>query len=208
MQITKDRQYLQHLERIGEGKINWDAWERIVEQTRNELGELLRNYNIKKTWKCNRKNVYGYNNNGELVNEWKCNIDCANEFKVTHSVIHNYSKTNKIINGYLISREKLTKDKAFALYRNALENGHVYNRGKTKPNKTVYQYNKDGKMIGVFESLNQWCKCNEILNQVATIRNRLVNNTDILVKGKMITYNFYDEIIAKEIYNEKTRNNR
>ncbi len=44
MQVNKDREYIYHLESIGEGKINWDRWETICEETR----KLLSNMNNKK----------------------------------------------------------------------------------------------------------------------------------------------------------------
>lgn len=37
MQIQKDRLYIQHLEKLGEGTINWDAWERVTEETRKMI---------------------------------------------------------------------------------------------------------------------------------------------------------------------------
>ena len=208
MQIIKDREYLHKLERLGKGAINWEFWDKLIILTRNEYNKFLNNTESVKTNKYNIKRVFGYNNNGVLIKEWVSNLQCSKEFKVNSTVIHKYSKANNIINNILISRDVLTKDRAFALYRFALENGNVYNNRKTKPNKTVYQYNKDGQMIGVFDSLYQWCKCNEIPSQLSTIRNRLKDNNDIIVKDKMITYNFYDELIAKETYEKKSRNNR
>lgn len=202
-QLIHDRESLKELERQGEGKINWELWDRLVEQTRNELDEYFKTHNsLQKKLGNNRAVVFAYDNNGNEIHVFDCNQDCAIYFNANQSTIHKYSICNYIYNNTLLSRERLRKDVAFAMYRYALEHGKVY-QGKihaTKTMKTVYSYSPSGKMIGVYESLNQFCKCNDIRSQLYTIRRRLTAHKDILVKQRLITYNFYDEDFAKEVY--------
>ena len=200
MQIQKDREYLKYLESQGEGKINWDVWDRMVEEFHKWMEEYFsKKTNIPKD-KRNTKEVYAYDNNGEYVKEWETNAECAKEMKCSTSTVHNYSKAGNILNGYLLSREKLTKDVAFAKYRDSLHHGNVYQVGVTitKPKKAVYRYTNEGKMVGLYESLYQYCKVNNSTD-MCCIKKRL-SDGDIIVKAYLLSYNFYDEKTAKEMY--------
>ena len=206
MQLQKDRKYIKHLEQLGEGKINWDVWDRVTEETRQLINESLKHYHVEPKTIKHKLMVYCYDNNGNEFKTYNSNRDCAHDLGGNDSIIHKYSINNYIFNNLLLSREQLTKDKAFAMYRFALQHGKVYQARitKTKPKKTVYTYSKFGKMIGVFESLYQYCKCIGS-NNLNGIRKRLTQG-DIITKGKLLSYQFYDEEIAKEIYEKKSRN--
>jgi len=207
MQITKNRKYIQHLEQQGEGLINWEVWERVAEVTRQLINESFKNCPAPPKKNIIQKLVvYCYDNNGNEVKKYDSNKDCVHELGGNDSTIHKYSINKYIFNNLLLSREELTKDRAFALYRFALEHGKVYQARitKTKPKKTVYTYSRLGKMTGVYESLNQYCKCIGS-NSQTKLRKRLLKG-DIITKYKLLSYQFYDEEIAKEIYEKKSRN--
>ena len=199
MQIEKDRNYIHHLEEKGEGKINWNVWDKIVEETRN-LIITTKFTNKEKIYRARRLVVYAYDSNGDLVRKFNSNRECAQYVNTNDCTIHRYSINNYICNNLLLTRELLTKDVAFAMYRFALEHGKVYRSSitKTKPTKTVYTYRDDGKMIGVFESLNKYCKCIGS-NNLTRLRKQLLNG-DIITNGKLLSFSFYDETTAKEIY--------
>ena len=197
MNIT--REYLQYLESEGEGKINWDVWDRTVAETRKWIEENVKYLNLPKD-KIDRKKVIAYNSNGEFEKEWTSNAKCTIEMKCSVTTIHTYSKNNGIVNGLLLSREELTKDQAFATYRYAIEHGKVFQTGitTTKPKKIVYRYTAEGKMVGVYESVYQYCKVSNSTDS-CNIKKRM-SNGDIVSKGYLLSYNFYDEPTARKMY--------
>ncbi len=203
MQIQKDREYLKYLESKGEGKINWDVWDRLTAEFHKWMDEYLsKKDRIYPKDKRPRRTVYAYNSNGEYVKQWATNTECAQEMKCSTSTVHNYSKAGNVLNGYLLSREKLTKDVAFAMYKDSIHHGNVYQVGvtTTKPKKPVYKYDENGKIVGVYESLYQYVKVMQSSNEY-TLRCRLTIG-DIITKGHLLSYSFYDEETAKEAYQE------
>lgn len=204
MKIKVTREYLMYLERRGEGKINWDVWDKSVEEFHKWMDEHFstKKDRIYQKDKRDRKTVYAYDNNGEFVKQWATNTECAQEMKCSTSTVHNYSKAGNVLNGYLLSREKLTKDVAFAMYRDSLHHGNVYQVGvtTTKPKKIVYRYTPDGKMVGIYESINQYCKV-LLSTDAYQLKCRLAKG-NIITKGHMLSYSFYDEITAEEEYQE------
>ena len=203
MKIKVTREYLQYLEKRGEGKINWDVWDKSVEEFHKWMEEhFSKSAPLKLPDKRPRTKVYAYDNNGEFVKDWETNTECAKEMKCSTSTVHNYSKAVNVLNGYLLSREKLTKDVAFAMYKNSLHHGNVYQVGitTTKPKKIVYRYTPDGKMVGIYESINQYCKV-LLSTDAYQLKCRLAKG-NIITKGHMLSYSFYDEITAEEEYQE------
>lgn len=201
MEIT--REYLQYLESKGEGKINWDAWDRLIEEGRKWNAEHFPS-NTPNDHRV-RKTIYGYDNNGELVKQWQTNKECAVGLGCSTSTVHNYSILKNVINNYLLSREKLLKDVAFALYKESLHHGKVYQQGvsKTKKPKTLYIYNEYGKMIGIYDNVSQYCK--RIGIDSHNIRHRM-RSGDIIRKGVLLSYSFYDDYTAYEAYNSIKNN--
>ena len=202
MKMKVTREYLHYLERRGEGKINWDVWDRTVEEFHKWMDKHFSEPRNIPPDKRPRRTVYAYDNNGEFVKEWATNTECAKEMKCSTSTVHNYSKYNNVLNGFLLSREKLTKDVAFAMYRDSLHHGNVFQVGisTTKPKKVVYRYDENGKMVGVYESINQYSKVMQTTDSY-TLRCRLVNG-DIITKEHLLSYSFYDEQTAKEAYQD------
>lgn len=202
MKIKVTREYLQWLERRGEGKINWDVWDRLTEEFHKWMEEYFNNKEPRKLPpdKRPRRTVYAYDNNGDFVKEWATNKECSDEMKCSTSTVHSYSKFGNVLNGFLLSREKLTKDVAFAKYRDSIHHGNVYQVGitTTKPKKAVYKYNSEGKMVGVFESIYQYTQVMHSSDSY-TLRCRLTKG-DIISKEHLLSYSFYDELTAREIY--------
>lgn len=200
MQINKDRKYIRYLEIKGEGRINWDAWDRIVQETKEQINEYFKTHKPSPKKEKQGITVYAYDNNGNQIHKFNSNSECAQHFNGNKCTVHKYSINNNIYNSLLLSREELTKDKAFAMYRFALEHGKIYqsNLTTTKPKKTVYSYNLYGKMTGIFESLTQYCQCINSSN-LSSLRKRLLKG-DIITKGKLLSFSFYDEETAFEQY--------
>lgn len=195
------RKYLQYLERRGEGKINWDKWDESIEKFHKWMEEYFSKKEKKYPRdKRERITVYAYNNNGELVKKWDTNNACAKELQCSTSTIHNYSKLQNVVNTYLLSREPLAKDVAFAKYREALHHGNVYQAGisKTKTPKLLYKYDSNGKMVGIYESLYKFCKTCGTTSS-SNLRERL-SKGNIITRNYLISYSFLDEQTAKEEY--------
>lgn len=196
MQIEKDRNYIHQLEEKGEGRINWSVWDRVVEETRNELAQIATQ---KKTKQINHftKKVYGYNSNGDLSKLWNSNVECATELNVSEAVAHNYSKKLAVVKETLLSRAELTKDVAFAHYRFAIEHGLVYGWNK-KSGKPLYQYNEDGKLVAVWQMVKDWAYHNGYSS--GTSYGCVFAKGDRIYKGRLTSFNLYDEETAKTIY--------
>lgn len=198
MQIQKDREYLKYLESQGEGKINWDVWDRMVEEFHKWMQEYFSGSTSQFPKNKSNVMVYTYDSNGNFIEVYDSNSQAAIHFQVSNSIVHTYSKKQGVLNGYLLSREKLTKDVAFALYRRAIESGQVFQTGitRTKAKKTVYVYNHTGKMIGVYESLPQFCNISGE-NRLSELRSRMLEG-DIITNGRLLSFSFYDDKTAEE----------
>lgn len=197
MQIEKDRNYIHLLEEKGEGRINWSAWDRVVEETRNELAQITTLKKPIKQINHFTKKIYGYNSNGDLSKLWNSNVECATELNVSEAVAHNYSKKLAVVKETLLSRAELTKDVAFAHYRFAIEHGLVYGWNK-KSGKPLYQYNEDGKLVAVWQKVKDWANNNGYTS--GTSYGGTFTNADRIYKGRLTSFNLYDEETAKTIY--------
>lgn len=195
MKVKITREYIKSLEEKGEGRINWDKWDEIVEQGRKLISTLPK---IKPN-RCHGKKVFGYNSNGDLVKVWDKKIDCANELNVCDAVVCHYSAKNKVVKEILLSSEELTTDVAFACYRYAIEHGLVlgWNGRSGKP---LYQYNEDGKLVAVWQKVKDWAAANGYSS--GTSYGGTFSEADRLYNGRLTSFNLYDEETAKEIFKE------
>lgn len=199
--ITRD--YIKYLEESSEGKINWDVWERVVSETKQKIKEYFEKNTIIKDPQKELYlgiKVFAYNNDGELVKTFNTHIECSEYLSGNNTTIQNYSKNNFIYNDFLLSREKLSKDVAFALYRYALEHNRIYksNLDNHKKTKLIYIYNSEGKMNGVYNDLLQFCKSTNTKN-LSKLRKDLLDN-DVIVNDRLLSYKYYDSTTALSIY--------
>ena len=171
-------------------EINWEFWDKLVEKTRKEIAEALKDYHEEKP-----PIFYLYNQEGELVKQFNTKKDCAKFLGGSETTIRNYLIKQWIFKGYLLSQEELRKDIAFAIYRSNLEHGNVYLEGSTQKKIPIYSYNQEGKLVGAYESKNQWAKSN---NRAAS----LLNNGDRIIDGRLVSVNKYTENKAKTLYND------
>lgn len=91
------------LERMCPNCINWDVWDKVVEQTRQQLG-ITNAKPLKHKKKKTRLWTY---TNGQLLNEY---IDCtaaAREFGVSLVTIYSYMAKRKTIKGITFSNRPL-----------------------------------------------------------------------------------------------------
>lgn len=196
MKVKITREYIKSLEEKGEGRINWDKWDEVVEQGRNFISTLP---SPSKPNRCYGKKVFGYNSNGDLVKVWDKKIDCATELNVCDAVVTHYSVKNKVVKEILLSSEELTNDVAFACYRYAIEHGLVYG-WVNRSGKPLYQYNKDGKLVAVWQKVKDWATANGYSS--GTSYGGTFSEADRLYNGRLTSFNLYDEDIAKEMYKE------
>lgn len=191
--ITRD--YIKYLEESSEGKINWEVWERVVSETKQKIKEYFEKNTIIKDPQKELYlgiKVFAYNNDGELIKTFNTHIECSEYLSGNNTTIQNYSKNNFIYNDFLLSREKLSKDVAFALYRYALEHNRIYksNLDNHKKTKLIYIYNSEGKMNGVYNDLLQFCRLTNTSNP-SEIRKRLLES-DIIINDRLVSFSYYD----------------
>lgn len=203
MKVQINRNYIRKLEQFNEGRINWEKWDEIVEITRQEIETIEPQTKVDKVIRQMNhytKKVYGYNSNGDLSKLWNSNAECATELNVSETVVHNYCKKLAVVNETLLSREELTKDVAFAHYRFAIEHGLVYGYPSKKYGKPLYQYDKDGKLVAVWERVKDWAYVNGYSS--GTSYGGTFSQADRLYNGRLTSFNLYDEPTAKEMYKD------
>lgn len=177
-----------------ECKINWENWNKIVEQTRRDIAELLKDY--KQPTKLSRHETsYIYNEDGELVKEFETQLDCARFLGGNRATICNYLKKQWNYNGYLLSLEKLRPDIAFAMYRYNRKHGYIFIQGDTKKRIPIYSYNADGKLVGAYETQYQWSK-------VTKKGNTFIKKADRIVDDRLVSKHRYDAETARVKYKE------
>lgn len=175
-------------------KINWENWNRIVEQTKQDIAELLKGYKQPKQL-SRHETSYIYNEDGELVKEFETQLDCARFLGGSKATICNYLKRQWNYGGYLLSLEELRPDIAFAMYRYNREHGNVFIHGQTKKRIPIYSYNEDGKLVGAYETQYQWAK-------VTKKNNTFIKDVDRIVYDRLVSKHRYDEATAKQKFKE------
>jgi hypothetical protein len=177
-----------------ECEINWENWNRIVEQTRRDIAELLKDYK-QPTKLARHETSYIYNKDGELVKEFETQLDCARFLGGNKATVSNYLKRQWNYNGYLLSLEELRPDIAFALHRYNREHGYIFIHGDTKKRIPIYSYNADGKLVGAYETQYKWAK-------VTKKGNTFIKKADRIVNERLVSKNRYDEATAKQKFKE------
>lgn len=173
---------------------DWSKWDEIVEQTKRDIAELLKDYK-QPTQLSRHETSYIYNKDGELVKKFETQLDCAKYLGGTKATICNYLKRQWNYGGYLLSLEELRPDIAFAMHRYNKEHGNVFIHGQTKKRVPIYSYNADGKLVGAYETQYQWAK-------VTKKGNTFIKDVDRIVYDRLVSKNRYDEATAKQMYKE------
>lgn len=192
------REFIKHLEKLGEGRINWEKWDNLVEQTKRDIEEYLKNNQYKKL-RANSNTCYAYNKEGELVHVYNNLKDCINNLNGNGTTIKKYIDNQWIYCEFLLSKEELRTDIAFALYRMAIEHGNIYTKSKVKKTNPVYCYNQDGKLVSLYESLREWA----IRENNDNVCSRLYKE-DRRINNKLVSLNYYTTDVARELYNTST----
>ena len=178
---------------------DWSWWDEIVNDTRKKIDEQLEQYKSllykKEDIEKNQVRIYLYDRDGELY-KWFDSIEqTACYFNTANSTITRYSKNEGIIKGFLLSREKLRNDIAFALYKNAMHIGNTFNPDSTNSkNKTVFVYNQNGKVVGMFDSVKTF-----FASKNSKSNSRWILDERILDE-RLLSYKRYSEDEAKEKY--------
>lgn len=178
---------------------DWSLWDKIVNDTRKKIDEQLEQYKSllykKEDIEKNQVRIYLYDRDGELY-KWFDSIEqTARYFNTANSTITRYSKNEGIIKGFLLSREKLRNDIAFALYKNAMHIGNTFNPDSTNSKrKTVFVYNQNGKVVGMFDSVKTF-----FASKNSKSNSRWILDERILDE-RLLSYELYSEDEAKEKY--------
>ena len=178
---------------------DWSLWDKIVNDTRKKIEEQLEQYKSllykKEDIEKNQVRIYLYDRDGELY-KWFDSIEqTARYFNTANSTITRYSKNEGIIKGFLLSREKLRNDIAFALYKNAMHIGNTFNPDSTNSKrKTVFVYNQNGKVVGMFDSVKTF-----FASKNSKSNSRWILDERILDE-RLLSYELYSENEAKEKY--------
>lgn len=167
--------------------INWENWDRVVEETKIKIAKALKNFTpINKTGKL----VYAYNDEGKLYKIYQTikavTIDIPGG---TESTVSRYVKVQEIYQGYLLTPTELTTEQAKQMYKDKLTKGKCFFANNTKHSQRVYKYNSEGKLIGAYESLSSFKK-----------HGGIQFTQDRLLHGNLISRNYYHLYTAQEIY--------
>jgi len=169
-------------------EINWENWNRIVEQTKRDIAEALKDFKAP-TQQIARL----YNEDGELVKTFNTQRECAEYLKGVKSTVSNYLKKQWNYNGYLLSLEELRKDVAFAMFKFNKEHGKAYFEGCTKKQIPVYIYSREGRLVGAYSSQYKWSKANKK-------GNTLISKSDRVFDDRLVSINRYKVEEAKKQY--------
>jgi hypothetical protein len=182
------------IKEISNDRINWENWDRIVARTRAEIAEVLSGYVSPQRPSRNVK-CYLYSSDGELVKQIESKSLCSKYLNGNVTTVANYVQRQWIYNGFLLSQETLTKDVAAAMYRDRLAHGKVFIPNERKKRIPLYSYNKDGKLVGAYDSKYQW----QMQHKKGTT---LLKKGDRVIDDRLISENRYDEETARRIYKE------
>lgn len=169
--------------------INWELWDELVEKTRREIAEAMKNR------KPATPIYYIYNGEGELVRQFSTKRECAYFIGGSETTIRNYILKQWIYKGYLLTYKKLSKEEAIDLYNYNVAHGNVYLEGGNQKKMPIYAYNADGKLVGVFESKSKWSK-------VYKRTTSLLKDGDRVIMDRLVSTNKYSVETAKELYNK------
>lgn len=93
--IYHNRQELQEAEAREEGKINWDAWDRIVEQTKQDIAKELENYKAPNNNR-NRKPIYVYTLTSHIpLFKFENSDEAAETLGIPRMIITNHARLLK-----------------------------------------------------------------------------------------------------------------
>lgn len=168
--------------------INWELWDKLVAQTKLDIAESLKHYTA-----VTRHGIgcYAYNSEGQVYKFYPTLKSLSEDITgASMSTISRYVKSQEIYNGYLLSRTEIPKDIAKEIYKEKLTSGKCYfscQGVNTKHCKRVYKYNKDGALIGVYDSLTIFIKRGGIHFKNDTIHN-----------GFLISKKLYTADVAKK----------
>lgn len=176
--------------------INWSKWDELVKQTKEEIEALLDNY---KAPSGNNKLCYTYNFSGELCESFNSIKELAVKLDSNADIMSRYVANGDIFNGLLVSDELMTKDVAFATYRNRLTSGrcHFPKSNQTRKSIIVYVYGEDGQLVGVYESIAKF-----------KAHGGLWFDDDRIIGNNLVSRYFYDEKTAKEVFKTLNVNKR
>lgn len=82
---------LKEAEGMGEGKINWEAWDKVVEQTKQQITNALENYKQP----SNRKSIYVYTINSKIpIITFKDSDEAATTLNLTRMQVTNHARSH------------------------------------------------------------------------------------------------------------------
>lgn len=110
--------------------INWELWDKLVAQTKKDIAKQLKERKLtkKRPLYVNSYPIYCYNNNGKLVYTFPRLKDCVAYFKSNTTTIRKYASLKYIYKGFLLSKEELREDIAFAQFKLNIANGNIYRK--------------------------------------------------------------------------------
>ena len=172
------------------GYINWEAWERIVKETKEKIAQDLATMKKHKIPKRQLHPCYLYNSDGNLEQEFTNVTDLANFLDTSNNTVYRYLRHQDIYNGYLVSNDKLEKETAQQLYITKLTQGLVRDTQNTRRGKPCYCYNSDGKLVGAFDSIFNF----------KFYGGGYYFKEDCIQKGRLVSKYYYSEETAKKIF--------
>ncbi len=81
--LYQTKQELQEAEERGEGKINWDVWDKVVKQTKNTIATKIRRF---------KTIIEAYDLNGQLINQYESYKEAAKDWYTTPELISVYCR--------------------------------------------------------------------------------------------------------------------
>ncbi len=81
--LYQTRQELQEAEERGEGKINWDVWDKVAKETKHNITNKIRRF---------KTIIEAYDLNGKLINQYDSYKEAAKDWYTTPELISVYCR--------------------------------------------------------------------------------------------------------------------
>ena len=164
--LYQTREELKAAEERGEGRINWDIWDKKVNEMKEFLENSLQHYKTctkrNKTKRTKTREVWAYNFNGELIGHYVSLKNAAETYNVRSGTIQNTITEQRPLHylKLIFSYRPLKKKEVLEIVKN---NAHA----STTKNKPKWVYSMRGKFLGYFNNSFQVAeKFNMTANQV------------------------------------------
>lgn len=180
--LCRTREELQLLADYEHITINWDKWNKLVEQAKQDIAYELEDYHFKGKYRV--VPVYVYNRNFQLIMSFNTNKEAARYFNISPPYMKNIITNKEIWDKHQVIVSNLKPTEIQSLkdeiekkqeYTNNIQ--HIRDTLKeieekykhTKNNQPVYVYNLDGQFINKFNTIKDTARYYNISEQTVSV---------------------------------------